>query len=115
VKNLTTHFYTDLITAFKKRCPDLQTVLPLLKKVQDRAPEDRPASGDSRTSLLGHRVLVVLTKYLEVFPETFSEAKFDFGRLLVGDPSSLDPESQLQLCRLLRRAINMKWTNSAYL
>jgi hypothetical protein len=104
------------MASFKKRCPDLQTVLPLLKKVLVPAAAEAAdaTSQDSRASLLGHRVLVVLTKYLQLFPESFVEAKFDFGRLLVGDVNALEPAVQLQLCRVLRLATTLRWNNSSF-
>ena len=101
----------ELLSAIRKRLPDLQILLALLPALRPTAaqPEDDAAPN---ASLAYQRLLSILASYQRFAPDLFIESRYDFGKLLPETAAALEqfsPAVQYQLCRVLQAAPVSSW------
>lgn len=92
----------DLVSSFRKRVPDLQTLLTCLRKLEQPDQKSSPASALSQGNSLPllETMYKLLRLYVEQFAEAFVEARFDFGKLMApfsSGASSLQDSALLEL------------------
>jgi hypothetical protein len=96
----------DILHAFRKRLPDLQTMLTCLRKhEQPEATPSKPSSdslGDTSSLPVLDSVYKLLRFYVQLFPEAFVESRFDFGKLMANFAKPEAKESALSELVLVR-------------
>lgn len=121
--------YEGIANSFKRRIPDLDTVLTLFNTGLNpsAAPAAAPASATSAAAAipaadaltldveadqLAHQVMVLMSAFLRRFPESFVELNFDFGKLLsvVAEPWTAPARVQEGLAGMLEAASSkLRW------
>ena len=119
--------YEGIANSFKRRIPDLDTVLTLFNTgLNPSAAPAAPAAASGSAAIpatdlitldveadqLAHQVMVLMSAYLRRFPESFVELNFDFGKLLsvVAEPWTAPPRVQEGLAGMLEAASSkLRW------
>lgn len=116
-ETLSGYIESNVLKSFKKRLPDLQTVLSMLKRYIDKGDNSKETNdemeviGEYSESKLQSNILTLISYYLKFFPELFIDAHFDYGRLMPLDIDKFNETVQVDIVEVLMSAKNkLKWS-----
>ena len=117
--------YEGISNSFKRRIPDLDSILTLFNTGLNATPSNAISSSASAASAstndaitldvepdqLTHQVMSLMSAYLRRFPESFVELNFDFGKLLsISEPWTAPLRVQEGLVDMLEAANSkLRW------
>ncbi|KAF9415620.1 hypothetical protein BGZ94_010452 [Podila epigama] len=104
---------TLLLAELRRRVPDIQIVISLHNGIQSQSLADKEEEELVRLNLFNNGVLRLIKYYQQFLPEAVSESKFDIGKLIPTDFSSVQAGTLIHLLELLLELNDFRWSNKA--
>ncbi|KAI1320391.1 hypothetical protein EDD11_001194 [Mortierella claussenii] len=102
-----------LLAELRRRVPDIQIIISLHNGIQTMAVAEVDEEEQTRLNLFNNGVLRLIKYYQQLLPQAVSESKFDIGKLIPSDFSSVQAGTLIHLLELLLVLQDFRWSNKA--
>ncbi|KAF9361204.1 hypothetical protein BGX26_005028 [Mortierella sp. AD094] len=104
---------TLLLAELRRRVPDIQIIISLHNGIQSMAQAEVDDEEKTRLDLFNNGVLRLIKYYQQFLPQAVSESKFDIGKLIPSDFSTVQAGTLIHLLELLLALNDFRWSNKA--
>ncbi|KAF9285338.1 hypothetical protein BGZ88_009569 [Linnemannia elongata] len=104
---------TSLMAELRRRVPDIQIIIMLHNGIQSLAQSEAENEESIRNNLFNNGVLRLIKYYQQFLPQAVSEAKFDIGKLIPSDFSTVQAGTLIHLLELLLELNDFRWSNKS--
>lgn len=104
---------TSLMAELRRRVPDIQIIIMLHNGIQSLSQLDAESEENIRNNLFNNGVLRLIKYYQQFLPQAVSEAKFDIGKLIPSDFSTVQAGTLIHLLELLLELNDFRWSNKS--
>ncbi|KAG0267366.1 hypothetical protein BG011_006783 [Mortierella polycephala] len=104
---------TLLLAELRRRVPDIQIIISLHNNIQSTALADIGEEERTRHNLFNNGVLRLIKYYQQFLPQAVSESKFDVGKLIPSDFSTMQAGTLIHLLELLLELNDFRWSNKS--
>lgn len=102
-----------LLAELRRRVPDIQIVISLHNGIQSQSIADKEEEERVRLNLFNNGVLRLIKYYQQFLPQAVSESKFDIGKLIPSDFSTVQAGTLIHLLELLLELNDFRWSNKS--
>ncbi|KAG0343372.1 hypothetical protein BG004_005354, partial [Podila humilis] len=102
-----------LLAELRRRVPDINTVINLHNGIQPQNLAEKEEEERARLNLFNNGVLRLIKYYQQFLPQVVSESKFDVGKLIPSDFSTLQAGTLIHLLELLLELNDFRWSNKS--
>ncbi|KAF8934535.1 hypothetical protein BGZ52_004134 [Haplosporangium bisporale] len=102
-----------LLAELRRRVPDIQIVISLHNGIQSQNIADKEEEERVRLNLFNNGVLRLIKYYQQFLPQAVSESKFDIGKLIPSDFSTVQAGTLIHLLELLLELNDFRWSNKS--
>ncbi|KAG0099120.1 hypothetical protein BGZ93_009097 [Podila epicladia] len=102
-----------LLAELRRRVPDIQIVISLHNGIQSQNMVDKEEEERVRLNLFNNGVLRLIKYYQQFLPQAVSESKFDIGKLIPSDFSTVQAGTLIHLLELLLELNDFRWSNKS--
>ncbi|KAG0336694.1 hypothetical protein BG000_006256 [Podila horticola] len=102
-----------LLAELRRRVPDIQIVISLHSGIQSQSMADKEEEEKVRLNLFNNGVLRLIKYYQQFLPQAVSESKFDIGKLIPSDFSTVQAGTLIHLLELLLELNDFRWSNKS--
>lgn len=103
----------SLMAELRRRVPDIQIIIMLHNGIQSLAQSEAESEESIRNNLFNNGVLRLIKYYQQFLPQAVSEAKFDIGKLIPSDFSTVQAGTLIHLLELLLELNDFRWSNKS--
>ncbi|KAF9931389.1 hypothetical protein FBU30_010317 [Linnemannia zychae] len=103
----------SLMAELRRRVPDIQIIIMLHNGIQSLTQLDPESEEGIRNNLFNNGVLRLIKYYQQFLPQAVSEAKFDVGKLIPSDFSTVQAGTLIHLLELLLELNDFRWSNKS--
>ncbi|KAF9365845.1 hypothetical protein BGX34_008056 [Mortierella sp. NVP85] len=104
---------TLLLAELRRRVPDLQIIISLHNGIQSTALTDTSEEERTRHHLFNNGILRLIKYYQRFLPQVVSESKFDVGKLIPSNFSTVQAGTLIHLLELLLALNDFRWSNKS--
>ncbi|KAF9403252.1 hypothetical protein BGX21_005853 [Mortierella sp. AD011] len=104
---------TLLLAELRRRVPDIQIIISLHNGIQSMAQAEVDDEEKTRLDLFNNGILRLIKYYQQFLPQAVSESKFDIGKLIPSDFSTVQAGTLIHLLELLLALNDFRWSNKA--
>ncbi|KAF9094869.1 hypothetical protein BGX23_001439 [Mortierella sp. AD031] len=104
---------TLLMAELRRRVPDIQIIIMLHNGIQSSTHTEAESEESIRNNLFNNGVLRLIKYYQQFLPQAVSEAKFDIGKLIPSDFSTVQAGTLIHLLELLLELNDFRWSNKS--
>ncbi|KAK3825715.1 MAG: ribosome 60S biogenesis N-terminal-domain-containing protein, partial [Benniella sp.] len=104
---------TLLLAELRRRVPDLQIIISLHNGIQSTALTDTNEEERTRHHLFNNGILRLIKYYQRFLPQVVSESKFDVGKLIPSNFSTVQAGTLIHLLELLLALNDFRWSNKS--
>ncbi|KAF9438011.1 hypothetical protein BGZ76_010215 [Entomortierella beljakovae] len=104
---------TLLLAELRRRVPDIQIIISLHNGIQSTSVSETDSDERTRLDLFNNGVLRLIKYYQQFLPLAVSDSKFDIGKLIPSDFSTVQAGTLIHLLELLLALNDFRWTNKA--
>ncbi|KAF9187447.1 hypothetical protein BGZ51_001294 [Haplosporangium sp. Z 767] len=105
---------TLLLAELRRRVPDIQIIISLHNSIQSITLADIGEEERTRYNLFNNGVLRLIKYYQQFLPQAVSESKFDVGKLIPSDFSTMQAGTLIHLLELLLELNDFRWSNKSH-
>ncbi|KAF9959147.1 hypothetical protein BGZ72_010277 [Mortierella alpina] len=104
---------TLLLAELRRRVPDIQIIISLHNGIQTMAQADVEDEERIRRNLINNGVLRLIKYYQQFLPQAVIESKFDIGKLIPSDFTTVQAGTLIHLLELLLELNDFRWSNKS--
>ncbi|KAF9207962.1 hypothetical protein BGZ49_010158 [Haplosporangium sp. Z 27] len=104
---------TLLLAELRRRVPDIQIVISIHNGIQSKTQAEVDEEEKIRLDLFNNGVLRLIKYYQQFLPQAVSESRFDIGKLIPLDFSTVQAGTLIHLLELLLVLNDFRWSNKA--
>ncbi|KAG0305585.1 hypothetical protein BGZ98_003899 [Dissophora globulifera] len=104
---------TLLLADLRRRVPDIQIIISLHNAIQSVKLAEVEEEERIRVNLFNNGVLRLIKYYQQFLPQAVSESKFDIGKLIPSDFSTVQAGTLIHLLELLLAMTDFRWSNKS--
>ncbi|KAF8937027.1 hypothetical protein BGZ58_003361 [Dissophora ornata] len=104
---------TLLLAELRRRVPDIQIIISLHNGIQSVKLAEVDEEEKTRLDLFNNGVLRLIKYYQQFLPQAVSESKFDVGKLIPSDFSTVQAGTLIHLLELLLALNDFRWSNKS--
>ncbi|KAF9126633.1 hypothetical protein BGW39_006476 [Mortierella sp. 14UC] len=104
---------TSLMAELRRRVPDVQIIIRLYSGIQTLAQSEAENEESIRNNLFNNGVLRLIKYYQQFLPQAITEVKFDVGKLIPSDFSTVQAGTLIHLLELLLELNDFRWSNKS--
>ncbi|KAF9918456.1 hypothetical protein BX616_008676 [Lobosporangium transversale] len=104
---------TLLVAELRRRVPDIQIIISLHNGIQSISLSDADEEEKTRHNLFNNGILRLIKYYQQFLPQAVNESKFDIGKVIPSDFSTMKAGTLIHLIELLLTLYDFRWSNKA--
>ncbi|KAG0049349.1 hypothetical protein BGZ83_005861 [Gryganskiella cystojenkinii] len=102
-----------LLAELRRRVPDIGIIISLHNGIQSLSVTEVSDEERIRLNLFNNGILRLIKYYQKFLPQAVSESKFDIGKLIPSDFSTVQAGTLIHLLELLLELNDFRWSNKA--
>ncbi|KAG0230650.1 hypothetical protein BGW41_002440 [Actinomortierella wolfii] len=102
-----------LLAELRRRVPDIKLIISIHSSVQNLVTDPSDQDQSNRLDLFNNGILRLIKYYQRFLPQAVNESKFDTGKLIPGDFTTVQPGTLIHLLELLLELSDFRWSNKS--